>query len=72
MFVQCHDVVLRLSKDSVNHLLASDIKILRSHAQKVRISTIFRDTRRHFRGFSVIIRDEMALQICLCGATMCN
>ena len=71
MFVQCHDLPLRFSKDSVNQFLASDIQFMRSHAQKVRISTIFRDRRHNFRGFSAIIRDEVTLQIWLYNATTC-
>jgi hypothetical protein len=44
-FVRRYIVSSRYSKDSVNHLLASDKKIMRFRAQKVQLCTIFEVAR---------------------------
>jgi|AntAceMinimDraft_1070359.scaffolds.fasta_scaffold120738_1 hypothetical protein len=40
MFVQCHDVSLRLSKDGDNYFLAFKIKFMCPRPQKVQLCTI--------------------------------
>jgi hypothetical protein len=45
MFVQCHDVSLRLSKGSVNLFLACNIQIKSSRTQKDQLCIIFKLTR---------------------------
>jgi hypothetical protein len=65
-FLRCHDVLLRLSKGSINHLYVSNIKFVCPRALKVQFCTIFRGrTDRHFRGLFAITREETALQLCL-------
>ena len=73
MHVHCHDVSWRFSNYCDNCYLASDVKCRCPRAQKLQLCTNFRGrTDRHLRGVSVLIRDQMAVLLRLCDATLCH
>jgi hypothetical protein len=70
MFAQCHDVALKFHKSNVNCFLFTNINHVFSCSKEL-ILTIFRGLADlHLRGVLVIIRDQMAPQVCLCDAKM--
>jgi len=56
--------------DSVTHVYVFNIKSMCPCAQNVQLCTVLRGrTDPHLGAVSVINRDHMAIQICLCSAT---
>ena len=72
MFMQCQNVSLRLSIDSVTRVYVFNIKSMCPCAQNVQLCTVFRGrTDPHLGAVLVINLGNMGPQICLYSATMC-